>query len=133
MIERALERNPSDRYQSMRDLVIDLRRVSRLVDRPLDASAGRRHLWQWAAVTAALVLVAAAVVVSILRSSARTEPRAEFTQLTNFSDSVVAPALSPDGRMLAFIRGEDTFQGAGDVYVSCCPMASPSHSHTTRP
>ena len=63
VIERALERNPSDRYQSMRDLVIDLRRVSRLVDRPLDASAGRRHLWQWAAVTAALVLVAAAVVV----------------------------------------------------------------------
>ena len=125
VVERALERNPSDRYQSMRDLVIDLRRVSRLVDRPLDASAGRRHLWQWAAVTAALVLVAAAVVVWILRSSARTEPRAEFTQLTNFSDSVVAPALSPDGRMLAFIRGEDTFQGAGDVYVKLLPDGEP--------
>jgi len=125
VIERALERNPSDRYHSMRDLVIDLRRVSRLADSPLDASAGPRHLWQWAGVTAALVLVAAVVVVWIMRSSARTEPRAEFTQLTNFSDSVVAPALSPDGRMLAFIRGENTFEGAGDVYVKLLPDGEP--------
>ena len=29
----------------------------------------------------------------------------QYTQLTNFADSAVQPALSPDGRMLTFIRG----------------------------
>jgi Tol biopolymer transport system component len=44
-------------------------------------------------------------------------PRLEYSQLTNFADSAVAPTLSPDGRMLAFIRGESTFSGLGEVYV----------------
>jgi len=44
-------------------------------------------------------------------------PRLEYTQLTNFADSAVDPALSPDGRMLSFLRGEDTFGGPSDVYV----------------
>jgi Tol biopolymer transport system component len=49
-----------------------------------------------------------------------------YTQLTNFSDSVVAPALSPDGRMLAFIRGENTFDGPGEVYVKLLPNGEPA-------
>jgi len=51
--------------------------------------------------------------------------RLEYTQLTNFADSVVAPALSPDGRMLAFIRGEDTFVGPGEIYVKLLPGSEP--------
>src|SRR5262249_42523903 len=46
--------------------------------------------------------------------------------VTNFSDSVVAPSLSPDGRMLAFIRGENTFDGPGDVYVKLLPNGEPA-------
>jgi eukaryotic-like serine/threonine-protein kinase len=46
--------------------------------------------------------------------------RAEWVQLTNL-DSVTQPALSPDGRMLAFIRGPGTFVSPGQLYVKLLP------------
>ena len=49
----------------------------------------------------------------------------EYIPLTNFTDSAVTPALSPDGRMLAFIRGASTFTGPGDVYVKLLPDGDP--------
>ena len=52
-------------------------------------------------------------------------PQEEWVQLTDFADSAVAPTLSPDGRMLAFIRGEDTFIGAGQVYAKLLPNGDP--------
>ena len=45
----------------------------------------------------------------------------EYTQLTNFTDSATAPSLSPDGRMVAFKRGEDSFLSSGDIYVKLLP------------
>jgi Tol biopolymer transport system component len=61
--------------------------------------------------------------------------RLQYTQLTNFSDSAVAPALSPDGKMLAFIRGEDTFYGPGEIYIKLLPDGEPApltHDGTTK-
>jgi DNA-binding winged helix-turn-helix (wHTH) protein/Tol biopolymer transport system component len=49
----------------------------------------------------------------------------QWFQLTNFPDSVTQPALSPDGRMLAFIRGPDTFLGRGQIYVKILPNGEP--------
>ena len=50
--------------------------------------------------------------------------RAEWVQLTNL-DSVTQPALSPDGRMLAFIRGPSTFVSPGQLYVKLLPDGEP--------
>jgi len=44
-----------------------------------------------------------------------------YTQLTDFTDSAVAPALSPDGRMLAFIRGSNSFLSSDQIYVKLLP------------
>ena len=52
------------------------------------------------------------------------EPRA-YTQLTNFTDSAVSPALSPDGRMLAFIRSENWFATPDQIYVKLLPNGEP--------
>jgi Tol biopolymer transport system component len=49
----------------------------------------------------------------------------EWLQLTNFTDSATSPAVSPDGRMLAFIRGAQTFVGPGQVYVKMLPAGEP--------
>src|SRR5213595_3535311 len=42
---------------------------------------------------------------------------AQWEQLTDFADSVGQPALSPDGHMLAFVRGPDTFVTPGQIYL----------------
>ena len=51
--------------------------------------------------------------------------RSEWVQLTHFTDSATSPALSPDGRMLTFIRGPSTFFGPGQIYVKMLPDGEP--------
>jgi DNA-binding winged helix-turn-helix (wHTH) protein len=44
-----------------------------------------------------------------------------YTQITNFTDSAVVPALSPDGRMLAFYRSANWFLTTDPIYVKLLP------------
>jgi len=130
IVEKALEKDPADRFQSMRDMVVDLRRVVRQsAEAPPALPTMRRSKGarRWLAAGAAFVVVlaaAGALFVSRLRQPA--EPaRREYTQLTNFADSATSPTLSPDGRMLAFIRGEGTIFGPGEIYVKLLPDGEP--------
>ena len=50
--------------------------------------------------------------------------RSDWVQLTNL-DAVTQPALSPDGRMLAFIRGPSTFLSPGQLYIKQLPDGEP--------
>ena len=75
---------------------------------------------------AAAVLVAGALTLGIIRATRSNRARApgafEYTQLTNFTDAAFLPTLSPDGRMLAFIRGiPGTVGGKGDIFVKLLP------------
>ena len=49
----------------------------------------------------------------------------DWVQLTDFADSAVSPALSPDGRILTFIRGGYTFYGKGEIYAKVLPNGEP--------
>jgi len=51
--------------------------------------------------------------------------RSRWVQLTNFPDSVTQPALSGDGRILAFVRGYSTWIGPGQIYVKMLPDGEP--------
>ena len=42
-----------------------------------------------------------------------------------FHDAAIAPALSADGRMLTFIRGDTTFISRGQIYVKMLPDGPP--------
>ena len=78
------------------------------------------------AAIAAAALAAFAIGVALwLHGSAPPPDRAQWVQLTKLPDSASQPALSPDGRMLAFIRGYDTFFGPGKVYVKILPDGEP--------
>lgn len=48
-------------------------------------------------------------------------PEITYTQITDFTDSAVQPTLSPDGRMVAFIRGGNTFMTSDQIYVKLLP------------
>lgn len=106
---------------------------------------GAKHLVavraiQWfALVTAAFLLVAGAI--WELRQKfdpgkGPAQPRERsYEQITNFTDSAAAPALSPDGRMVAFYRGDSWFLTPDQIYVKLLPQGEPvqiTNDHTLK-
>ena len=149
IIHRALEKDRNLRFQNAADLGVELQRVKR------DSSSGHSHktvpapaeqITQTPQSSAALqasqnhktrniFLVVAAVLLLAAGTAAflhfHTSPGVpassnNWTQLTFFTDSVVSPALSPDGKMLAFIHGDDPFFGAGQIMVKILPDGQPA-------
>lgn len=96
---------------------------------PITAS-GQRIAGQpgrWVAVAgAASLAVALGLTAWLIRASPHpvTLP-AEYQTLTDVDDSATAPVLSPDGRMLAFIRGGEAFLSTGQIWLKLLPNGEP--------
>jgi len=88
--------------------------------RPPAAAAPRRSYLRWYVVGGACMVVLALAGVMLHRPS-QPAPSVTYTQLTDFTDSAVAPAVSPDGHMLAFIRGGTGFLSPDQIYVKLLP------------
>jgi eukaryotic-like serine/threonine-protein kinase len=124
LVTKALQKDPADRYPSMRDLVAALRSVQRPSGQRAAAPRKNRGKPVFAAVLAAIAIAAAGALWFSSRKVSSTR-QLEYIPVTNFTDSAVTPTLSPDGRMVAFIRGNSTFTGPGDVYVKLLPDGDP--------
>ncbi len=129
IIQKALEKDRNLRYQSAAELRTDLQRVKR--DREtasakfISVKSEKSSVLSWVAGLALLLLVAAGVFFySHYASRPKREP-GRWEQITFYTDSAVYPALSPDGRMLTYIRGENPFFGTGDIYVKLLPNGEP--------
>jgi Tol biopolymer transport system component len=84
--------------------------------------------WRVAAIAAAAVAALAIGAGVWWRTPARPADRSEWVQLTQLPDSVIHPALSPDGRMVAFIRGQSNPVvpfALGQLYVKLLPDGEP--------
>jgi serine/threonine protein kinase len=77
--------------------------------------------WQIVAIAAAVFAVVAIGATLRLRDPALPADRSQWVQLTKFPDPVSQPALSPDDRMLAFVRSPSTFFAVGQIYVKRLP------------
>jgi DNA-binding winged helix-turn-helix (wHTH) protein/Tol biopolymer transport system component len=73
---------------------------------------------------AVMVLAAAGIALGVMRRPAANQPLI-YTQITSFTDAVVWPTLSPDGRMVAFYRGGLTMFTADQIYVKMLPNGEP--------
>ena len=124
VIGKALERDRDLRYQSAADLRADLKRQlrdsqSRSV--PAAERVGRRlPLPALLGGVAAVALIVGGGALALWPKHAMV-PVADWQPITDYADAVGSPALSPDGRMLAFLRAPRTFTGPGDVYVMVLP------------
>jgi Isochorismatase family/WD40-like Beta Propeller Repeat len=77
------------------------------------------------AIVSLLALAIAAVALIVVQRSRPVQQRLAYTQITNFTDSAVSPALSPDGRMLAFFRSDNGFLTPDQIYVKLLPAGEP--------
>jgi eukaryotic-like serine/threonine-protein kinase len=127
IIQKSLEKDRRLRYQSAGELRADLKRLER------DHESGGVMLkpqppaWRRMVQLAGIALLAVAAV-ALLVSRLRSPPPGAgkpWEPLTAFADSAVAPTLSPDGRVLVFIRSESTFEGPGEVYIKQLPHGDP--------
>jgi len=127
VIDRALEKDPQARYQSAADMRADLLRARRSLlakNEPTSSPAAPRSsrsrvVYTAVGVSVLLILAVAGWYFGMLNRPVTSS--SEYVQLTDFTDSAVAPALSADGRMVAFFRGSQPFLTPDQIYVKLLP------------
>src|SRR5688500_7478225 len=113
IVRKCLAKSPDERYQSMKDLALDLRDLRRELDSGSAPSigvpapqgrAGAGRLWLVAAVLALAAVAAGAY--WLLKSSGDTgtgQPELEFERMTA-SGLVIDAVVSPDGKYIAYVE-----------------------------
>jgi Tol biopolymer transport system component len=130
IISKALEKDREVRYQGAAELRADLKRLRRDSESgrttAAPAALPRRRIPVSVLAGIGLLALLLAGAAALWRGKKPAAPAAsEWVQLTNLPDSVSQPALSPDGRMLAFLRGPSTFYTRGEIYVKMLPDGEP--------
>jgi Tol biopolymer transport system component/tRNA A-37 threonylcarbamoyl transferase component Bud32 len=134
VISKALEKERELRYQTAAELRGDLKRIRRdsesaarigIVAPAVPPARWRRALPVAIGAALAIVLLGLGGLWLSRRGGSAAPERSRWERLTHFTDSATTPALSPDGRMLTFIRGSDTFTGPGQIYVKLLPDGEP--------
>jgi serine/threonine protein kinase len=129
IIQRCLEKNPEQRFQSASDLGFALEALSDSGSAMVSGAARAgtaASAYKWMIIASLVVVFAVAIAVTLwLRNRGSAVDHSTWLQLTNFPDSVTQPAMSPDGRMLTFVRGFSTFVAPGEIYVKILPSGDP--------
>ena len=142
-IDRALSKDPAHRYQSMEEMLHDLRQVGRGIGLlgssdshgpaiPYVPLVRRSKRWMWAMTLVALALLVGLVWLSSLRPLPQPPGTPlRTTPLTSYVGMETLPAFSPDGKQVAFAwDGEKTDNL--DIYVKLLGAGTP-HRLTTHP
>jgi len=109
LLRRCLEKDPTRRLEDLGDVRFEI--------------AEPRSTYRTVAliVLPLLLLAGSAGLFYVAKPAVPVTSPSEYTQLTNFTDSATSPSLSPDGRMVTFKRGGDSFLSVGNIYVKLLP------------
>ncbi|MBM3768803.1 MAG: hypothetical protein FJW32_25765 [Acidobacteria bacterium] len=102
LVKRCLEKDADDRWQSMRDIVLELRSPPAQVETDAPKQAG---YWKWVAAAAGVAAIALAVVQ--FRSKPLEAPPLTLSIQPPAGAVFIETAISPDGKTLAFTAFQD--------------------------
>ncbi|MBV8072900.1 MAG: serine/threonine-protein kinase [Acidobacteriaceae bacterium] len=114
--EKALDKDPNDRYQSMREVVVDLRRFTKGSGTEAPPRREKRKGRAWVPWAMAAAVAIGCAVWEIMRPAAVSAPLlegAQFTRVTDFESTEAA--ISPDGRFVAYVSDHD---GPFDIWLT---------------
>ena len=119
-VDKALEKDPAERYQSMREVAVDLKRLTRHTQEQEPAPGirpPRRTGMAWVAPAVALVVGAGTTAWWLPRPDVLENPIADarYTRLTDFDGSELDASISRDGRFMVFRSDRD---GLEDTWVT---------------
>jgi len=146
IINRVLEKDPEDRYQSINDIVIELRRIKKntgdvsrktMSYSPLptkeipikeevqkNARPARKKLWLIAGSLAVVIILAGLSYFLFIKNSAVTLPPMKTVNFTSYPGIERNPVFSPDGKSIAFVWN-GVNQDNSDIYVKLIGAGSP--------
>jgi Tol biopolymer transport system component len=129
IIATCIAKDPDDRWQSAGDI----RRALDLIDSApaAPASVKRGRLRWWHAALPAFALGAVLIVIVLRTPGSKVGESWKFRPLT-YSGKALNPALSPDGKQVAFTWTQDDLN-ASDLYVQLLSGGNPLHLKDTRP
>ncbi len=118
VVQKCLQKDPEDRYQSMKEIAVDLRSLRRQLDSGAAVAAAPPHPSRFSA--RAIAALAAAVVLAgvaaVWLASRTAPPAATPTTLQRVTDTgnVIDAVISPDGKYLAYV---ESIAGKQAMYV----------------
>lgn len=132
IIRRCLAKDQEKRYQSMKDLALELYDLVEELDQlstssPSQTISGEvaplaplRRRWMIPALVALVLLAIVPISMLMLRRNKTTPPPAvsgKFTQLTDLGGSEEQPSLSPDGQFLAYTARSAPDSSNRDIFL----------------
>jgi Tol biopolymer transport system component/tRNA A-37 threonylcarbamoyl transferase component Bud32 len=126
VVSKSLEKDPAERYQAMRELVVDLKRIQRRTDDRVETGLGylgtvparrRGRRIAMGAIASALLIALSGVWWLWQRDYFWQNPLADARsqRLTDFEGTEADAVISPDGRLIAFYSDRD---GQFDAWIN---------------
>jgi serine/threonine protein kinase len=126
IICRLLMKDRDMRYQAASEVAVELKRLKHEIEARKSTKDNLSNRRRHATAGAALILAIGIAAWMWPRPMTTQAPAGgDYTQVTHLADSATSPSLSPDGRLMTFIRGESTFEGLGQIYLKALPDGEP--------
>jgi Tol biopolymer transport system component/predicted Ser/Thr protein kinase len=121
IIRRCLRKDPARRWQAAADLKVALddareEAISGVVAASAASRPASRTLWRWVSIALAVAACAAGVGWWWSARSGAPSPGPEFTRITSDSGLATDPAISPDGKLVAY-ASDRAGEGSTDIWV----------------